>query len=248
MTRMTRTALLALVPLLSGSGCMLWMRDADFYAAQLEERLDAAGEPIAACYDRYLAEHDPSAAGELVVRFEIAAKTGKVGAIAVDPARTSVPEPLARCVTEPLAGFVMDPPDAKPAKVEFAWTFVRGPAKAPPVDPFIDAQTVLLGCYAEHLAKFDREASGTFVIDYAFDRETGAIERLAVLAESTAPGSVLACAEPAFAGAKIDPGDLDERNVAGRRSFPLRFTPYVAPVEPPPVEPPPAEPPPAAAG
>jgi hypothetical protein len=229
--------------LLALSACTPWLRDADFYASELEERLDARGETIAACYDRQL-EQDPQAAGELVVHFEIAAKTGRFEAIAVDAARSSVPAPLAACVTDDLATLTMDPPDARRAAVTFAWNFVRGPAKAPPANPFAEAEIALLGCYAEHLANVDRTATGNLVFDYAFDRTSGKLSKLEVAAESSAPAELVACAKPSFEAASLPPDDLDDRNATGRRSYPLRFTPYVAPAEPTPAEPPPAEPPP----
>lgn len=223
---MTRIPSIPLV-LLALAGCTPWLRDADFYASELEERLDARSEAIAACYDRLL-EHDPQAAGELVVHFEIAEKSGKFEAIAVDAARSSVAEPLAACVTNELATQTMDPPDARRAEVTFAWTFVRGPAKAPPANPFAEAEIALLGCYAEYLANVDRNAVGSLVFDYAFDRTSGRLDKFEVAAESSAPLEVAACAQPSFRAASLPPDELDDRNAAGRRSYPLRFNPYVA--------------------
>lgn len=237
MTTMTKRMRSIPLVVLAVAGCTPWLRDADFYASELEERLDARSETIAACYDRQL-EADPQAAGELVVRFEIAAKTGRFEAITVDAARSSVPAPLAACVTDDLATLTMDPPDARRAAVTFAWNFVRGPAKAPPANPFAEAEVALLGCYAEHLANVDRTATGSFVFDYAFDRTSGKLGTLELAAESSAPAEVVACAKPSFMAASLPPDELDDRNAAGRRSYPLRFVPYesVAPAEPAPSE------------
>ena len=54
------------------------------------------------------------------------------------------------------------------------------------------------------------------------------LERLEVVAEGTsAPGAVVECASQALRGAKVDPGELEERNLAGRRVFTLRYEAWV---------------------
>lgn len=208
-------------------GCVRWQRDPEFYASELSERLEGRSEAIAGCYDGFLAEHPSAGAGALVVEFDIAKKTGEVTDIEVDTEQSSVPEPLTRCVIAELSTLRMDPPDAKAAHAIFEWSFVPGPAKKPPADPFVEAQTVLLGCYERHLAEIDSEATGDLVIDYAFDRATGALERFDIVADATtAPELVVACAKPSFEAARLEPDDLDDRNSAGRRSFALRYTPH----------------------
>ncbi|MFO7561449.1 MAG: hypothetical protein R6X02_02300 [Enhygromyxa sp.] len=209
------------------SGCVLWMRDPEFYAEELTELLEAHAEPIEACYDRFLAEQDARAAGALVVEFEVEKGTGRLIEIEVDPHQSSVPEPLAACVTEELAQTRLEPGDARTARGTFTWEFVRGSQKRPPADPFAGTSLAVLACYSTHLAEVDREAQGELVIDYAFERESGELERLEVVGEgTTAPALVVECAVAALGSARLDPAQLDDRNAAGRRSFALRYEPY----------------------
>lgn len=209
------------------SGCVMWMRDPEFYGEQLSELLEDHAEPIEACYDRYLSEQDPTAKGTVVVNFQVQKRTGELTDIEIDAQRSTVPEPLARCVTDELAHARLQPVDAKTAQASFSWEFVRGSRKRPPADPFAGVQEAVLACYATHLAEVDRTVQGELVIDYAFDRESGAVERLEVIAEgTTAPSRVVECAREALGSARVDPEQLEQRNAAGRRSFALRYEPY----------------------
>jgi hypothetical protein len=210
------------------SGCVAWLRDPDFYTEQLSELLEAQADSIEACYDRYL-EHDPEAGGTLTVEFEVEKQTGQITNLAIVGDRSTVPEELAACVTDELAQTRLDPPDARTARASFTWEFVRGPQKRPPADPFAGASMAMLACYATHLAEVDREAEGELVIDYAFN-PTGELERLEIVAEATtAPPPVIECAAAVLRSARPDPEQLEDRNLAGRRSFALRFEPYPDP-------------------
>jgi hypothetical protein len=207
------------------SGCVAWMRDPDFYADELSELLEAHAEPIEACYDRFLTEQDPDARGTVAVEFVVEKQTGRLTNIEV--ANSTVPDRLAACVTDELAQARLDPPDAKTAQASFTWEFVRGPQKRPPADPFAGASIAILACYSTHLAKVDREAQGDLVIDYAFSREAGELERLElVAAATTAPEPVVECAIAAIRSLRLDPEQLEDRNIAGRRSFALRYEPH----------------------
>jgi hypothetical protein len=211
------------------SGCVLWMRDPEFYAEELTELLEANTEPIEACYDGYLSAQDAEAKGALVVEFEIEKGTGALQHIEVVAKRSTVPESLAACVTDELAKLRLEPVDAKTAHATFTWEFVRGSQKRPPVDPFAGSRNGVLTCYATHLAEVDRTAQGDLVIDYAFDRTSGTIERLDVVAEgTTAPAPLVACATEVLRAAQLDPKQLEDRNATGRRSFALRYDPYQA--------------------
>lgn len=213
--------------LLSLSGCVLWMRDAEFYAEELTELLETHNEPIEACYDRYLDQHDPQARGTLAVAFEVEKKSGRLIAIEVDAAQSTVPEGLAACVTDELAQMQLEPPDARTAHASFTWEFVRGSQKRPPADPFAGASMAILACYAAHLGEVDSEAQGDVVVDYAFNRTSGELERLDVIeAATTAPAEVVECAITAIRSVRLDPAQLEDRNAAGRRSFALRFEPH----------------------
>ncbi|HVH97675.1 MAG TPA: hypothetical protein VM869_03155 [Enhygromyxa sp.] len=211
------------------SGCVMWMREPEFYGEELTELLEAHAEPIEACYDRYLSEQDATAKGTVAVNFQVEKRTGVITDVEVDAQHSTAPEALASCVTDELAQTKLEPVDAKTAQASFTWEFVRGSQKRPPVDPFASVQETLLGCYATHLAEVDRAAQGDVVIDYAFDRKSGAIERLEVIAEgTTAPAPVVECASEVLSSARLDPAKLEDRNAAGRRSFALRYVPQVA--------------------
>jgi hypothetical protein len=207
-------------------GCVRWLRDADFYAEQLTELLEQRSEPIEACYDRYLEQEDPTAKGTVVVDFEIEKRTGQITNIRVDQAQTDVPEPLVACVTDELAATKLEPADARTAVANFRWEFAPGSRKAPPADPFAEVQEGMLACYSTHLVEVDREATGRLVIDYAFDRASGTVSSLEVVAAQTsAPEPVVVCVREALRAATIDPSKLEDRNAAGRRSFTLQFEP-----------------------
>jgi hypothetical protein len=211
-----------LITSISSSGCVLWMREPEFYTAELTELLEGRSEAIAACYDRVLEQQDPNAEGELVVEFDVLEDTGALANLVVD--EHGAPDALADCVTTELVQLRLDPPDVNHAHATFTWQFTRGPQKRPPADPFAGVQATVLACYSTHLATVDREAKGELVIDYAFDKDSGAVARLDVVTESTtAPAPVVECAKLALAGARLDPDELDERNVAGRRKFTLRY-------------------------
>lgn len=204
------------------SGCVMWMREPEFYSTELTELLKGRTEAMQACYDRVLEQKDPNAEGELVASFDVLEDTGMFANVVVS--KGDAPDALADCVTAELVQLRLEPPDVNPAHATFMWQFTRGPQKRPPADPFSGAQAAVLSCYSTHLATVDREAKGELVIDYAFNQDSGAIARLEVIAEATtAPAPVVECAKLALAGARLDPEKLDERNVAGRRTFTLRY-------------------------
>ncbi|PRQ03677.1 hypothetical protein ENSA5_13700 [Enhygromyxa salina] len=209
------------------SGCVMWMREPEFYTEELSELLEQRSEAIEACYDRFLSEEDPKAQGEVVVNFEVEAKTGELTNIEVSPDSPKTPEALARCVTDELDTLALDPPDVKRAEATFTWAFVLGSQKRPPADPFAGAQEAVLACYSDHLREVDREARGELVVDYALDPETGAVAKLELVSDATtAPAPVVECATAALESAHLDPAKLDERNQSGRRTFALRYTPH----------------------
>jgi hypothetical protein len=217
----------SLMGLFSLSGCVMWMREPAFYTAELTELLESRTEAMQACYDRVLEQQDPNAEGEVVASFDVLEDTGALANVTVIEgvgSKGEAPAALADCVTAELAQLELDPPDVNPAHATFTWQFTRGTQKLPPADPFGGAQAAVLSCYSTHLATVDREAKGVLVVDYAFDRESGAVARLDVIADATtAPAPVVECAKLALAGARLDPAKLDERNAAGRRSFTLRY-------------------------
>lgn len=215
--------LLALAGVMLSSACVMWQREPAFYASELEELFEQPNETIAACYDRYL-EQDPKAAGTVTVNFEVERKTGRLHDVTV--VDSDAPAPLQTCVTETISTLTLDPPDANTAQATFSWSFVRGGQKRPPPDPFAGVQDTVLGCYATHLREVDRTATGDVTVDYAFNRETGAVERVDVIGDATtAPEPVVSCIRGALEAARVAPDNLDDRNTAGRRTFTLRYTP-----------------------
>lgn len=229
-----RLGLSALVVGLSAlSGCVLWMRDADYYASELEELLETQDEAIAACYDGYLEAQDPKARGRLTVSWQVEKRTGAFTQVSVVTSETTVPEPLAQCVTDQLAGMKLEPADAKTGQATYTWEFTPGSRKPRPADPFQVAQIGVLACYSDHLANVDRTAQGDVVVDYAFDQATGELTQLELIADATtAPELVVECAVEVLKAATVDPAQLESRNLAGRRRFALRFEPWIEPGEP----------------
>ncbi len=233
------TSATLILGLAAPTGCIKWMRDPEYYGEQLSELIEAREDKFKACYDRYLAEVDETAKGTLVARFVVEADTGRLTEIAVVAEQTTVPEGLAACVTDELSSLKLEPADAKDGHASYTWEFAPGSRKRPPADPFAGAQQAVLACYSSHLSAVDREAQGEIVVDYALSEDSGALERFAIVAEATtAPPEVVDCAKEILAAVKLDPADVDARNLAGRRSFALRYEPYVEPTEPgEPVEP-----------
>jgi hypothetical protein len=226
MAKHARISMLAFI-VASLSGCVMWQRDPEFYTTELTELLEDRSEDIEICYDRVLSDSDPEASGDVVVKFVVVADTGALANIEVDREHSTVPEPLAACVTTELGALRLDPPDVNTGHATFTWQFRRGSQKPLPADPFAGAQAAVLSCYSTHLATVDREAKGELVIDYAFDRTSGAIERLEIVSETTtAPATVVECAKQALAASKIAPEKLDDQTAAGRRTFTLRYQPF----------------------
>ena len=216
------------------TGCMPWMRDADYYSTVVSDLLDSRSEAIAACYDRVLDEHEPALAGEAVVSFDVEAKTGVLTNVAVSAGEGGLPPELGACLDAELAGLRLSEPDTRTGHGSASWQFVVGPKKRPPADPFAGAQSQLLACYQEHLKTVDREAQNlVLVVDYRFEQVRGTVEQLEVVAdETTAPQPLVACASTVLGAAQVAPDKLEERNLAGRRRFTLHYTPVGTPAAP----------------
>lgn len=227
---LTTAALATLVVSPALSGCTAWMRDADFYAEELEALVETRTESVELCYDRYLEAEAEDAKGEVVVEFEVAEKTGALEKVSVVSADAPAPSGLAECVTAELDGLALDPPDANRAQATFTWNFAPGSRKKQAADPFGATKKGVLDCYSRHLAEVDREAQGTLTIDYAMNPETGAVSTIEVVADqTTAPEAVVECATEALMASAIPADKVEERNAQGRRTFTLRFEPYQVP-------------------
>jgi hypothetical protein len=225
MKTLLRTTLV--LALACSSGCVMWMREPEFYESELTKLLETTDEAIAACYDNYVETVDAKAKGEVVVTFEVEAKTGQLRAVAVDAEHSTAPEPLRACVTEQITPLKLAPPDANLARATYTWQFVLGSRKPMPKDPFADVLASVVGCYRNHLEDVDRTAQGELVVEYAFDPSTGKLSKLDVVGDATtAAQPIVACATEVLRSASVAPDQLDARVAAGRRSFGFHFTPY----------------------
>lgn len=111
-----------LVLAFAASGCIL--RNVPTYTTDVRSVLEGQSGEIRSCYDAQVTGDAPMA-GDVVVNFEVAKKTGEVSNVAVDPSSTA-PEALSTCVASALGGLVLDPGDMAPATATFTWRFSEG--------------------------------------------------------------------------------------------------------------------------
>ena len=122
---------LAVAALLGGTvACSFAARGPKMYEEDTRKLLETKQADIQQCYDQVL-EADSTASGTVVVTFTVQAETGKIVNPAVDPQRTSAPEPVGACVTQAIDGLVLEPPDQNDGNATFAYEFKIGPAPAP---------------------------------------------------------------------------------------------------------------------
>jgi hypothetical protein len=109
--------------LLAGSaGCSFNARSPEQYRDDTAALLQTKNTAIKTCYDGVL-RSQPGSKGTVTVRFKVEEETGRIKDIAVDPARTTAPGPVAECVAKELNGLVLQPPDARDGSAIFAWEF-----------------------------------------------------------------------------------------------------------------------------
>ena len=103
-------------------GCTCMARDAETYRADTRGLLETRTRAIKDCYDVALTT-DPKLDGQVVVKFKVEKKTGKIMDTAVDTERTKAPESLSKCIVEAVDGLTLDPVDQREGQATFSWTF-----------------------------------------------------------------------------------------------------------------------------
>jgi uncharacterized lipoprotein len=111
-------------------GCSFIARSPDQYRDDTSNLLATKGAELNNCYD-LAAKANPSAAGKVTVQFTVEKKTGKIGNVTADPARTAAPQPLIDCVLTAINGLVLNPGDQRNGSATFEYDFAR-PSQPPP--------------------------------------------------------------------------------------------------------------------
>jgi hypothetical protein len=126
---MTKTmpALLALLV----AGCSVTARSADRYRDDTTMLLETKRTAITACYDSALRAMAGSQ-GTVTVRFKVAEDTGRIHDVALDPALTTAPPPVSRCVMREIDGLALSPADVREGQATYTWEFTAPPAAAGP--------------------------------------------------------------------------------------------------------------------
>ncbi len=103
-------------------GCSCVARDAETYRADTRNVLETQSRAVKDCYDVALTT-DPKLDGQVVVKFKVEKKTGKIMETAVDKERTKAPEALSKCIVDAVDGLILDPVDQRDGLATFSWTF-----------------------------------------------------------------------------------------------------------------------------
>ncbi len=114
-------------------GCTCLARDAETYRADTRTLLETRNASIKECYDQALTA-DAKLDGQVVVKFKVEKKTGKILEPTVDTERTKAPEALSSCIVKAVDGLTLDPVDQREGQATFSWTFRANdplPADAP---------------------------------------------------------------------------------------------------------------------
>ena len=103
-------------------GCTCIARDAETYRADTRGLLETRTRAVKDCYDVALTT-DPKLDGQVVVKFKVEKKTGKILDTTVDKERTKAPESLSKCIVDAVDGLTLDPVDQRDGLATFSWTF-----------------------------------------------------------------------------------------------------------------------------
>lgn len=112
------------------AGCSFNARSPEDYAKETQKILETKSLDIKKCYDDAL-KTNQKLTGKVTVKFTVAAETGELTSVTVDPANTTAQEPLPGCVTSALAGLKLAPPDARDGLATYSWDFQASAAPAP---------------------------------------------------------------------------------------------------------------------
>jgi hypothetical protein len=116
-TTLLVSASIAALSSLVGCG---FTRTPEAYRDDTKAVLEKRNDDIRACYDAVL-KASPGVAGTATVKFDVQEDTGKLANVSVDKANSTVPDPVADCVTKTIAGLAIAPPDAH--KGEGTWVY-----------------------------------------------------------------------------------------------------------------------------
>jgi hypothetical protein len=108
------------------SGCAA--RDAETYKADTRTLIETRNDAIKTCYDEAL-KADTAVSGDVVVKFKVEKKTGKLLDIAADPTATNAPAALSDCIVKALDGLALQPVDQRTGDATFSWSFKANPPK-----------------------------------------------------------------------------------------------------------------------
>ncbi len=114
------------------AGCSFAARSPEMYRDDTQAVLQTRDPQIKACYDEAL-KTNKDLQGRVTVKLMVEHDTGKITNVAADPAGTTAPEQLTKCVVDSLQGLMLDPPDKRDGDASFVYEFVVGaPAEAAP--------------------------------------------------------------------------------------------------------------------
>ena len=130
MTMIKRLSVLTLVAGLAG--CSFAARSPEMYSKDTEDLLATKNAQVKGCYDDAL-KTNKELQGKVTIKLLVEHDTGKVTNVAADPAGTTAPEPLTKCVVDSLQGLVLSPPDKRDGDATFVYDFTVGaPGAATP--------------------------------------------------------------------------------------------------------------------
>jgi hypothetical protein len=121
----------ALALLAGATACSFAARSPEMYRDDTQKLLVTRNAQLKSCYDEAL-KADPKTSGTVTVKFVVAEETGKVTGLALDPAKTTAPDPLGQCVLKSLDGLTLDPPDQNEGQAIFVYEFKANPPPPPP--------------------------------------------------------------------------------------------------------------------
>ena len=127
---MKATLLFSMTALALLAGCSMEARSPDAYRDDTQALLATKNDAIRACYDGVL-KTSPGAQGSVAITFDVETQAGKIVNVAVDPAGTTAPAPVAACVTQSLEGLALSPPDQRKGQARWTYQFTPPPAAAP---------------------------------------------------------------------------------------------------------------------
>ena len=124
MTHLHRMLAAGLVVSLAACGSL---RTADVYRADTTKLLATRGAQLQRCYDEALTA-DGKAAGTVTVQFVVESDSGAISKPTVEPAHSTAPPALGRCVVKAIDGLVLAPPDSQEGHATFVYEFRPAPA------------------------------------------------------------------------------------------------------------------------